>query len=105
MCLFCRFDLVNSSRRRLRKWWTNGRTRERCPSLPIVDSNSFVLTRFEFRMTLIPSVHAVNLLSGREMISQRKSHLHPRMILISLRLASASSLVFDIICVRGIGSC
>ncbi len=73
-------------------------------SLPIVVSSIFAI-RFLFLIILfIPSVHAVHLLMGREMIRRLKSHIHPKIIVVSSKRPSAQSLCLAAMLCRGIGS-
>ncbi len=55
-----------SSRRRLRKWWTPGTTKVRCPSSPIVDLSSLAVVIPWTSRVLIIVIQAINVFLGRE---------------------------------------
>ncbi len=73
-------------------------------SLPIVVSSIFAVRFLFLIISFIPSVHAVHLLMGREMIRRLKSHLYPKIIFVSSRRPSAQSLCLAAMSCRGIGS-
>ncbi len=72
-------------------------------SLPIVVSSIFAVRFLFLIISFIPSVHVVHLLMGREMIRRLKSHLHRKIIFVSLRRPSAQSLCLAAMSCRGIG--
>lgn len=70
----------------------HGRTSKRWPSRPMIVSSVVVFVDFVFITSVIDSDHALYLLVGSDIISCLKSHVHPSIVLISLRLPSARSL-------------
>jgi hypothetical protein len=84
----------------MHRWYNHGEV----VSLPIVVSSIFAFRFLFLIISFIPSVHAVHLLMGKEMIRHLKSHLHPKIIFVSSGRPSAQSLCLAAMLCRGIGS-